>query len=111
MSLPSTFVSQALDLPLRGVGFARVARRNVWLREGRGIGHAVSLEFSHGSWKVRWDVVQPAVGAILHGKLAGQADVAYSGIVTGTAQAAPSSGVVAAFLMLTWLPRTPWSLG
>lgn len=95
--LNSTLINQAINAPLSGMGFSRVGRRNVWMREGRGIDHAVSLEYSHGSWKVRWDVVQPAVGAILHGTLAAAADVAYSGIVTGLAQPALRPGVVATF--------------
>ncbi len=69
------------------------------MHEGLLVAHAVSLESSHGSWKVRWDIVQPSVGQILHGKLAEPADVAYSGIVTGVAQPALRSGVTASFTL------------
>src|SRR4029079_6429132 len=45
--------------------------------------HAVSLEWSRGSWGVRWDIVHPRVGGLLQGRRAEPFEVAYSGFITG----------------------------
>jgi hypothetical protein len=97
VALPARFLHEAFDEPLGPLGFARVARRQVWLRAARGVEHAVSLESRSGTCMVRWDVVHPAVGELLHGRRADPSDVRYSGFITGTAQAALRSGVVARF--------------
>ena len=97
MAIPAKFLREAFDEPLSDLRFVRVGRRHVWMRSGDGIDHAISLEGSHGSHKVRWDVVHPAVGELLHGRHTDRADVAYSGVITGAAAPALRSGVVASF--------------
>jgi hypothetical protein len=97
VTLPSRLLAEAFTAPLGDLGFARVGLRNVWMRERDGIDHAVSIESSRGSWKVRWDVVQPAVGGILHDKVNAGPEVAYSGIVAGTAHPSMRAGVIASF--------------
>ena len=46
---------------------------------------------------MRWDVVQPAVGGILHGRGTAGPEVAYSDIVTGTAHPSIRAGAIASF--------------
>jgi hypothetical protein len=94
--LSAPFLRQAFDEPLGPFGFARIGRRQVWMRAADGLDHAVSLEWHH-SWKVRWDVVHPAVGEVLHGKRVEPYAVSYSGFITGLASARLGQGVVASF--------------
>lgn len=96
MALPVRFLREAFDDPLRPVGFSRVGRRQVWLRQRPSFAHAVSVETYSTARTVRWDIVNPAVGMVLHGRLAEPADVPYTGFVTGTAQAT-AGGVVSRF--------------
>jgi hypothetical protein len=97
MRLPYRFLSDAMDGPLSPFGFARVDRRQVWMRSVGDLAHAVSLEWSRGSWGVRWDVVHPSVGELLHGKHIEPHDVAYSGFITGWAQPSLGPDVIAHF--------------
>lgn len=98
VALPARFIRIALNEPLVSLGFTRVGRRHVWLRDVGRLQHAVSLEYHWGSWGVRWDVVHPGVGELLHGKLVEPARVAYSGFIGGWASTHhPPPGVVVFF--------------
>ncbi|MFN8192360.1 MAG: hypothetical protein U0R78_18445 [Nocardioidaceae bacterium] len=46
---------------------------------------------------MRWDIVNPAVGQLLYGKLAEPYEVAYSGFITGQALSRLQDGVVGYF--------------
>jgi hypothetical protein len=97
MGVPDGFLRDAFDAPLRPLGFSRAGRRQVWLRDCAGLAHAVSLESYSKFWTVRWDIVNPAVGKLLHGRLADVADVRWTGFITGTAQVAFGEGLQARF--------------
>jgi hypothetical protein len=54
------------------------------MHPGEDFGYAVSLEVHRKLWMVRGDLVNPAVGEILHGVSKEPSDVAYSGFITCT---------------------------
>lgn len=84
---------EVFQAELQPLGFERHARSKVWLRHADGLEHAVSIEGRSGWITIRWDVVCPPVGAILHGKLPQPHEVAYSGVIAGTPQPALEAGV------------------
>lgn len=97
VTLSARLLREAIDEPLRPFGFSQVGRRQVWMRQATGLDHAVSLESGRGGWSVRWDIVHPGVGELLHGRRAQPADVRYTGFIVGTARSSLRPGVIAHF--------------
>lgn len=92
MSLSVALLRDGFGRPLEPLGFSRVGRRQVWIRECPGFAHAVSMERYAATWTVRWDVVNPRVGHLLHGVPVVADDVRYSGFISGTARVAFRKG-------------------